>query len=506
MNIFKKLFSRPVLIALVAVLEIFFVGSVFLFFHSLAAWIETILRILSVIIVITIINNSKHLSQDIIWIVLIVLSPIFGTTLYLFTGADLFMSKTFRNILIETQKAKKYYHQDKEVLKELEDDAPYIRGQFHYMSSSAGFPAYRNQGFDYYPLGDEGFPVILEELKKAKEFIFMEYFIIEEGKMWNEILKILEEKAKEGVEVRVMYDDVGSLMTLSYDYARRLEEKGIQCVSFNRVDPILNIILNHRDHRKILVIDGKTAFSGGVNLADEYINVKEKHGHWKDNVIRVKGEAVWSYTVLFLTNWNALRHQDEDYRKFRRYPEETAERGYIVPYGETPLDNEITSQNIYMNILNQANDYVYIMTPYLIIDTEFINALILAAKRGVDVRIITPGIPDKKIVFYVTRSFYGRLIEGGVKICEYDPGFVHGKVFVSDDRIAAVGTINLDYRSLYLHFENGTYLYDVKEIEDIRKDLEETMEKGHEVSPSEVDSHLWYKLFVGFIKLFAPLM
>jgi cardiolipin synthase len=296
-------------------------------------------------------------------------------------------------------------------------------------------------------------------------------------------------------------------MTLSGNYARKLEEKGIKCISFNRINPILGIIMNHRDHRKIMVIDGKTAFSGGVNLADEYINVKVIHGHWKDNIIRITGEAVWSYTVMFLTHWNALRPEDENFEVFRCSEPIPGEKdGYIAPYGETPLDLEITAQNIYMGILNQAEDYVYIMTPYLIIDTELINALILAAKHGVDVRLMTPGIPDKKIVWDITRSYYSNLIRGGVKVYEYTPGFVHAKVFVSDDYTATVGTVNLDYRSLYLHFENGTYLYGSKKILDIKQDFLETLEQCHLMTVKEIRSNPFKELLLSVLRLFAQLM
>ena len=348
---------------------------------------------------------------------------------------------------------------------------------------------------------------MLEEMRKAEKYIFLEYFIIEEGKMWDQMLEILEEKVKQGLDVRVMYDDVGSFMTLSASYAKQLEEKGIKCIPFNRINPILGIIMNHRDHRKIMVIDGKVAFSGGVNLADEYINVKVIHGHWKDNIIRITGKAVWSYTVMFLTHWNALHPEDADFEKFRCEDPIPGEKdGYIAPYGETPLDSEITAQNIYMSILNQAEDYCYIMTPYLIIDTEFINALILAAKSGIDVRLMTPGVPDKKIVWEITRSYYRQLIQGGVKIYEYTPGFVHAKVFVSDDYTATVGTVNLDYRSLYLHFENGTYLYNSKKVLEIKEDFLETQAKCHQVTLEETRNRPLKELVLAFLRLFAPMM
>ncbi|MEE8808295.1 MAG: phospholipase D-like domain-containing protein [Lactimicrobium sp.] len=324
--------------------------------------------------------------------------------------------------------------------------------------------------------------------------------------MWDGMMAILKEKAAQGLDVRVMYDDMGSLATLPASYAKQLEQDGIKCVRFNKLNPIIGAVMNHRDHRKIMVIDGTAAFSGGINLADEYINQKVKHGHWKDNCIRIKGEAVWSYTVMFLTNWNALRPTDEDFTIFKAENKPAETDGYICAYGDSPFDNESTGQNVYVNILNHAKKYVYISTPYLIIDTDMENALILAAKRGVDVRILAPGVPDKKMVWYLTRSFYQNLIEGGVKIYEYTPGFNHAKIFVSDDETATVGTINLDYRSLYLHFENGTYLCGSRKVMDIKDDMLQTFAVSHQMQKGEIKENVFQKMAIGFVKLFASQM
>ena len=506
MKIFRFLFSRITVMILAAVAEVLLIIWGFQFFAEKAAWMEAVLRVLSVIIAISIINNSRHLSSDMIWILLIVLFPVPGTAAYLLIGANLISSRTYRSLTRENIVSGKYYEQDPEVLKEVEENDPSRKGDFRYLSDHAGFPLYRNQTFDYYKLGEEGYPVMLEELGNAKEFIFLEYFIIEKGKMWDSIHDILKEKAEAGLDVRVMYDDFGSISSIPVSYAKKLEKEGIQCIPFNRVNPVIGAVMNHRDHRKILVIDGKTAFTGGINLADEYINEKEKYGQWKDNCVRVKGEAVWSFTVLFLTSWNALRKTDEDYRVFYRKAEEGKTDGWIAPYGQNPLSRDSVGQSVYMNILNSAENYVYIFTPYLIIDTDMQNALILACQRGVDVRIITPGIPDKKIIFQITRSFYKPLMEGGVKIYEYTPGFDHAKVFVSDDRVATVGTLNLDYRSLYLHFENGVYLSNVSEIQKIKEDFLDSTEKSHIVSPVDLKENVFHSMFVGFVKLFASQM
>lgn len=498
--------SRILVILLATAVQIALQLAFMTWLRDKLAWIEAVLHILGIIITIAILKNSRHLSTDILWILLINAFPIVGTILYIFLGADLFFSRTYRDIYNATEDSRRYYLQDETIMEELAQIDPYKHSQLEYISDYAGYPVYRNYGFDYYPLGELAYPVILEELRKAKHFIFLEYFIIEQGEFWDSILAILEEKVKEGVDVRVMYDDLGSFFQLPASYYRTLEEKGIKCIPFNRINIILNVIINHRDHRKIMVIDGKVAFSGGINLADEYINVVEKYGKWKDNVIRVKGEAVWSYTVMFLTHWNALRHEDENFLDFKADNRLRKSDGFICPYGETPLDDEICAQNIYMNILYQANHYCYISTPYLIIDTEMINALILCAKRGVDVRIVTPGIPDKKMVYQITRSYYRQLIEGGVKIYEYTPGFNHGKIFISDDDIATVGTVNLDYRSLYLHFENGTLLFESSRIKEIKDDMLSMIAEGHQVSLEESRRGPISEFLLGILRLFAPLM
>ena len=498
--------SRILVILLAAAVQIALQLTFMTWLRDKLAWIEAVLHILGIIITIAILKNSRHLSTDILWILLINAFPIVGTILYIFLGADLFFSRTYRDIYNATEDSRRYYLQDETIMEELAQIDPYKHSQLEYISDYAGYPVYRNYGFDYYPLGELAYPVILEELKKAKHFIFLEYFIIEQGEFWDSILAILEEKVKEGVDVRVMYDDLGSFFQLPASYYRTLEEKGIKCIPFNRINIILNVIINHRDHRKIMVIDGKVAFSGGINLADEYINVVEKYGKWKDNVIRVKGEAVWSYTVMFLTHWNALRHEDENFLDFKADNRLRKSDGFICPYGETPLDDEICAQNIYMNILNQAVRYCYIITPYLIIDNELTNALLLTAKRGVDVRILTPGIPDKRMIWMITRSYYESLMDGGVKIYEYTPGFVHGKVFVADDDIATVGTINLDYRSLYLHFENGTYLYGSEKILDIRNDFLEALKVSKRIEKKDIKNGIFIEILIYFMRLFTPLL
>ena len=506
MKIIKALFSRTVLIVLAAVLELLLFLTVLKFLEDKLTWIEAVLRIIGGCIAVFILSTSKHLSFDAMWVFLILVMPVTGTAFYLLLGAGLLTSRTTKALVKTENDAKKYYVQDEDVYDQACREYPAKAGAFHYIAKKAGFPVCRNSTYNYYPFGQDGYPVMLEELKKAEKFIFLEYFIIEEGEMWNGIHAILKQKAEEGLDVRVLYDDIGSFNTLSAHYAKTLEQEGIKAIPFNRVNPFLSTIMNHRDHRKILVIDGLTAFTGGVNLADEYINVKEKYGVWKDNMVRVRGEAVWTFTVMFLTHWDAFRKEDPDYTVFKAENTEPAAEGYVAAYGETPLDDQILAQDIYINIINNSRKYCWIMTPYLIIDNEMVNALILAASRGVDVRIITPGIPDKKIVFDITRSFYKELIDGGVKIFEYSPGFVHAKVFVSDDLTATVGTINLDYRSLYLHFENGTYLCGCKAVMDIKADFTKTFAQCREIQKGTIHANFFKMSGVAFVKLFAAQM
>ena len=464
--------------------------------------LNVIYHILGVLITLWLIKESKSYSYTLPWIVIILLFPLVGTLLYLIIGQNKKTSKLLRKILKSENNSKKYLIQDEVVKKKCNNNS-----RIRYITDYTSYPATVNNDISYYPLGEIAFKEMIKELKKAEKFIFFEYFIVAPGKMWNSILEILKEKVKKGVEVRVMYDDLGCVTTLESSYPKELEKYGIKCVVFNRLSPLSGIIMNNRDHRKILVIDGKVAFSGGINIADEYINEIEKYGHWKDNGIKISGSAVWNYTVMFLTIWNAFKKSDTDFEKYKhKFYKSNEYKGCVIPYGETPLDDEVVGQNIYLNIINQANDYVYICTPYLIIDTDMINALTLAAKRGVDVRIIIPGIPDKKIVYSLSESYIEPLVKYGVKVYRYKPGFVHSKVFIADDKMATVGTINLDYRSLYLHFECGLYMEDVNCIRDIKKDMIDTLEKSKEVSKKEARPPFIKAIWQALLRLAAPLM
>ena len=497
--------KRGSIVVIGVIMQIFLSVFVLLVFGQRIAFVEGFYSILSVLLVLGIIKESKSLSKDLPWIIIIMVFPIIVALLYIVIGGNLKKSKILKSINKSEAAGMKYLVQEKSVKEEIENQN---NGKLKYLMNYLGFPVTKNNDIKYYPFGELAYKDMLEKLKQAKKFIFLEYFIIKKGKMWDEILNILEQKASEGIEIRLIYDDMGCIAFLPSDYPKKIEEKGIKCIAFNKLNPFLGVILNNRDHRKMMIIDGKTVFSGGMNLADEYINIEHPYGVWKDNGIRIKGDAVWNFTVMFLNMWNSYRNQDEDYEKYKYgfENENLKTNGYVVPYGESPLDNEITGENVYLNLINQAEKYVYIFTPYLIIDTDMINSIILASKRGVDVRMVVPGIPDKKIVYSLTTSYFETLIKNGVKIYKYTPGFVHSKVFVSDDKYATVGTINLDYRSLYLHFECGVFMQDVKEISDVKKDLLDAIAESHLVTKNEATPRFLKGLWQAVLRLFAPLM
>jgi cardiolipin synthase A/B len=379
----------------------------------------------------------------------------------------------------------------------------------NYLSSVTGCMTYADTEFTYYPLGDYCYPIMLQELKKAKKFIFMEYFIYEKGQFWDSVLALLKEKVSEGVEVRLMYDDMGSINTLPAKYYLTLREYGIKAVAFNPVRPRLNPRLNYRDHRKVCIIDGNTAISGGINIADEYINRTIRFGHWKDNAFLLRGSGVWNYTFMFLQLWLFAAPKEyyiEDFSAY--YPtEKRPSDGLVQSFGDSPLDNLFVAENAYIHVLNTAKNYVWISTPYLILDSAMINALKLAAQSGVDVRIITPAIPDKKIVYALTKSNYSQLLSNGVRIFEYQPGFIHSKMFVSDDQRAIVGTTNMDFRSFYLHFESGSVFYGGSMVRSVKSDFSETFNLCKEVTLQDVKNRSWLMKLTGQVaKLIAPLL
>lgn len=500
MNAIKRL----IIVLLGFVLQFGSAIMIRLYFYEHIAIINLFYTVLSVSIVLTILKDSTKLSKDVPWIILILLFPIFGTVFYITLGRNYSKNKLLRSIFKTEERFISFLKQDEVTNKEIDESD---MDNLKYIINRAGCPVTKNNKVTYYNFGEKFFPELLKELKKAEKFIFMEYFIINKGVMWNSILSILKEKAKAGVDVRVLYDDMGSLGMLSPMFPKELNKFGIKCIAFNELSPFKGIFMNNRDHRKMTIIDGKVAFSGGVNLSDEYINLINRFGVWKDNGIKIVGDAIWNMTVMFLTMWNANNNEDEDILKFKYdFKNSLKDNGYTAPFGVAPLHRDLIGEDVYLNIINSAKKYLYIMTPYLIIDTDIINSLLRASKRGVDIKLIVPGIPDKKIVYSQTKSYFKVLIEGGVSIYKYTPGFVHSKVFLSDDVRSVVGTINLDYRSLYLHFENGIYMENVDEIKTIKKDFEETLNESKLQELEKIKPGILKNIGQGLLRLFAPLL
>ncbi len=468
--------------------------------------------LLGALVIIYILNKEENPSFKLAWMVPIAAVPVFGILFYLFLEFQIEGKLIDKKLRINIENTEGFMTQNPQVMEKLSRVSRSNANLASYIKNAVHYPAYTNTNVQYFPSGEAMFEKIKEELEKARRFILMEYFIVERGEMWSSILEILERKVKEGVEVRFMYDGMCSLMLLPYNFQKELQEKGIKTKVFSPIKPVLTTYQNNRDHRKILVVDGHTAFTGGVNLADEYINRKVRFGHWKDTGIMLKGDAVTSFTMMFLQIWNISEKVPEDYGKYLKdpeyyYPLELNMDGFVIPYGDSPLDQETVGEQVYLDIINSARYYVHIMTPYLILDYEMIQALMFAAKRGVETIIIPPRIPDKKYAYLLARSHYEELIRAGVRICEYTPGFMHAKVFTSDDTKAVVGSINMDFRSLYLHFECAAYLYRNDVIRDVERDFQNTLAQCHNITLEDCKKYPWYLRFGGrALRLFAPLM
>lgn len=507
-GIVHAVFSRLGLIIFLLIAQVAIMFGIFQWFEEFLPHIFGGTVLFTIVIVIGLLNTRINPTAKITWLVTILLLPVFGVFLFLYTQSDVghrTLRKRINHIIRDTRGR---IPQQEEVLDHFSREDKGAASLAHYMARSGCHPVYHQTAVTYFPLGEYNFEEMLKQLEGAKHFIFMEYFIVDEGLMWGKILEILAKKAAQGVDVRVMYDGTCEFSLLPHDYPKRLKALGIQCKIFAPLTPFVSTHYNYRDHRKILVIDGHTAFNGGVNLADEYINQKVKYGHWKDTAVMLKGEAVKSFVLMFLQMWEIDEKRDE-YARFLAYSPQPVKdaKGYVIPYGDCPLDDDKLGERVYMDILNRSLEYVHIMTPYLILDGEMETALKFAAERGVEVILILPGIPDKAIPYALAKTHYASLLESGVKIYEYTPGFVHAKVFVSDFREAVVGTINLDYRSLYHHFECATYLYGTDCIPEIEADFQETLSKCRQVSAETIRREKMHVKLTGHLmKVIAPLM
>lgn len=506
---FKSILRARIVIALLIILQlalmIFFING------NIASRITgTSLKIISIAVSLYVISKRTKGAFKLTWVFTILIFPVFGGLLYLYFN----FQTTYKKSAKITESAEKstipYLKLPGTAYERAEKEIPHLMPQVNYLSNCAGYPIYDGTETSYYSPGEEMLKALLPELKKAEKYIFLEFFIIEEGKMWNSIYEILKEKAKAGVRIRIIYDDMGCFLTLPKSFRKELEKNGIEVAVFNPFRPFLSTVQNNRDHRKIISIDGKVAFTGGINLADEYINEKEKHGHWKDSAVKLTGNAAWGMTLIFLQMWKINKKNfSENFKDYYPSEDETEKvisDGFSQPYADNPLDSENVCEHVYLQIINNAKKYVYINTPYLIIDDSMISALTLAAKSGTDIRIVTPSIWDKWLVHMATRSYYKDLISAGIKIYEYNKGFIHSKTFVADDEVATVGTANLDFRSLYLHFECGVKMYRTKAVYELRDDFLDNLKNCTEITEKTCRAGFFMKLLRIVLRLFAPLM
>ena len=498
---------RLVFVAVALVVQIVWILLRVLYLNEYSDRIATITALLTIAVVLKL--NSKHTNaaMKMPWIMLIMALPVMGLSMYL-----LFELLGDPGVSRQLCTVRKHLQRDEKAVTEqnltcLSGEAPGIANQFRYLWNAAGYPLYTNTRVQYYPEAKAAFCAMKEALEKAERFIFMEYFIVENGESFRELEEILIRKAKEGVEIRLLYDDFGSVAKIGREFARNLQRKGIRCYPFNPASPFLNLFMNHRDHRKITVIDGKVGFTGGYNLSDEYFDLIRPYGKWKDTGIRLEGEAVRSLTSIFLELWYVQTREREPADAYLDVSHSIPSDGFVQPFADNPLGEERIAENVYLNLIHGANRSLYIMTPYLIITDEMTHALSLAAKRGVDVRIITPGIPDKKTVYAVTRSYYAGLARQGIRIFEYSPGFCHAKQCLCDGKIASIGTSNLDYRSLYHHFENNVLLYGCEAVNEIAEDFDNIFPQCREVTEKYTAGRGgMLRTWQYILRLFAPLM
>lgn len=506
---FRLLMSKYGFSIIIMLLELFLVFAAFFYFNLLVPnWLSALVIVsLYIGTILTIVNRNMPPESKVTWLLFAVV-PVFGFLLYLMIGERRLSKKEIQQLeKMDSMKFREDNSYDLRVeLKQENKSAFGIVKSLLSMDHNAD--VYDGTASQYFPLGEKMFEAMLDDLRSAKKFIFLEFYIIDPGLMWNRVLEILVDKVQQGVEVKLLYDDIGCMATLSGDYTKRLRKMGIDAHKFNKVIPRMTVVYNNRDHRKILVVDGQVGYTGGINLADEYINHIVRFGHWKDGGVRLEGRAVKALTRLFLMNWYINRGEITDFDRYHFDSQRVEGKGLYIPYGSgpKPIYKEQVGKAVYQNIINQAIDYVYITTPYLIIDYDLTEDIKNAAMRGVDVRIVTPFIPDKKLIQIVTRGAYPDLLEAGVKIYEYTPGFIHSKNVISDDELAVVGTINFDYRSLVHHYENAVLMYQTGSIADIKQDFEDLFDVSKEISLETLQNSWYQRLLKEIMQLFAPLL
>ena len=511
-KVLSKLFGRLVLTAVIILFQFGWIAFTLYEAGVVNPWFYVVLRVISLVIALYVVYKDSRPHNKLSWIFLILLLPFIGCPCYFLFGRSE-MTKKHREQIAQLQKyVEPMRREQKEVNSYLKQTDETAYKQMCFAQNAGSYPVYMEQDSRYYMVGDDMFIDMLEDIKQAKEFIFLEFFIMKQGVMFDTLMDALEERAKAGVHVRLIYDDMGCIDEFSRHFYKELQARGIHVACFNPFRPFMSIIMNNRDHRKIVVVDGRIAYTGGLNIADEYINAIERFGHWKDAGVRITGDAVWSFTTMFLEMWSYVTKGTEDFSRFKVLENDNQAliaqgKGFIQPYADCPLDKRFVIEGIYLNLINHAKKNVYIFTPYLILGSEIATALINAARSGVDVRIVTPAIPDKKMVFLLTQANYENLIRGGVKIYQYTPGFIHSKCFVVDDEYASVGTTNLDFRALYLHFECGTLMYKTESVHKVTEDMCNTFGKSREILLEECENkNFFYQLFLSVMQLFSPLL
>lgn len=505
-KLINLLFSKMMVVGCIILIELVLLFFGLSFISSISQPLNIAFKIISILMVIYVYNRNDNPSYKLAWISIILIVPQIGGVLYLLFGGKKVSRELRRIVNIGNKNTKGIMNSKIELIEQLKKENAEAAKQANYLMKYGGFSCSQHTKTTFIKSGEEYYQYLLQEIKKAEKFIFLEYFIIEEGKMWNDILDLLVEKVNQGVDVRLLFDDAGCITKLPENYDHKLRELGIKCKVFNPLRAALIIQMNNRDHRKITVIDNKVGFTGGINLADEYMNEKEVFGHWRDQGIMLEGEAVSNLTFMFLQFWDYGETEKSDYRTYL-VPHSSENDGYVTPFSDSPTDDEALAFASHINIIHDARDYIYIQTPYLILDNVMKDALELASKNGVDVRIMVPYIPDKVLVNQVTKSNYLTLLKSGVRIYEYTPGFVHAKTIISDDEFGVIGSINFDYRSYFLHFENGVWLYNSSAIYDCKEDFIQTLDVCHEVTYDEyMKTNAALRLMRSILNLFSPLL
>lgn len=508
-KLLRVLFSRYFVSFIIILFDIAVLGLIGFRLYEYSVYFIVALGVIDILTLVAVINDDCNPEYKVTWIAIVLLLTGFGSLLYILFRKRRMSKKNAKRMESLNKKIAENSYSDEAFSSLGKEDSAAAGKAMAILSLDPTAEVYGGTSSRFYPAAENMFRDMLVDMSRAKKYIFLEYFIIEEGFMWGEIHKILKEKAEDGVDVRVMYDDIGCMSKLRRNFKSNLEKEGIKVCCFSPVSPRLSAEHNNRDHRKICVIDGVYAYTGGVNLADEYINRVERFGHWKDGGIRLEGEAAEGLLKLFLLGWGIMKGEEEDYSVFfEKVDTPTADGGYYIPFGSgpKPVYKGQVGKRAILDIVNQATSYVYITTPYLIIDYDLSEALRGASVRGVDVRIITPKIPDKKMIKVLTKSAYPSLIEAGVSIYEYTPGFIHEKTLVADGRYAIIGTINMDYRSLVHHYEDAVWIYNSPAVTNATRAFLDTVERSERIEGEGARLGLIARAVRNLIRLFAPLL